>query len=197
MKIYQFFSDGAYAGESEFIGRMPNNSTKIAPPPLPWDKVWPFFEEGKWVMKEDHRERNAHLVGEALAQEATDFWLQEDDWQSQPRKMNKPGPLPEGALLERPQRPASELLDEAKARKIDEITQGYDAAMAASITMPAMQNPSATDIAVNAALFAAEDAEGLEFISQTHAATHDSLMGMVIGAETVEEVEEIEVSYAV
>lgn len=197
MKIYQFFNDGEYVGDSELIGRMPHNSTKIAPPPLPWDHVWPFFEEGRWIMKEDYRERNVQLVGEELVQEATDYWLPEDDWQSLPRKMTKPGPLPDGALLERPERPASELLDEAKARKIDEITQGYDAAMAASITMPAMQDPSATDIVVNAALFAAEDAEGLEFISQTHAETRDSLTGMVREAETVEEVEEITVSYAV
>ena len=196
-KCFVYTNDGYYAGEQEAYRRLPGNGTFSPPPPRPWPKQWPKWVDNGWVMEEDHRERSAQLHGADLAQEATDYWLPGDTWESQPRKMSKPGPLPQGALLEKPDRPESEKLEEAKGRKIDEITKGYEAAMAASLTMPAMENPSATDVAVGAALFAAEDAEGLDWISQAHAATHDSLMGLVIGAETVEEVEEIKVSYAV
>lgn len=197
MKYHTYYSDGSYAGTCE-SSRQPNNATTQEPPEKPWNNVWPrFSEDSGWTLAPDHRARSAQEYGPDLAQEATDYWLPCDDWQAQPRHMTQIGPLPEGALLERPEKPESEKLDEAKARKIDEIIRGYDAAMAASLTMPAMEKPGMADVAIGAALFATEDPEGLEFIAQTHADTHDSLMGMVIGAETVEEVEEIAVSYAV
>lgn len=197
MKHHIYFSDGSYAGTSE-SQRMPNNSTTEALPELPWDHMWPRYDSDHgWLLAEDHRARSVQEYGPDLAQEATDYWLPGDDWQAQPRHMTQIGPLPQDAILKRPEKPESEKLDEAKARKIDEIIRGYDAAMAASLTMPAMEKPGMADVAIGAALFATEDPEGLEFIAQTHADTHDSLMGMVIGAETVEEVEEIAVSYAV
>lgn len=76
--------------------------------------------------------------------------------------MTKPGPLPDGALTERPAKTASELLVEAKAAKTADIAASYDAAVAASLTMPTA-NPTAQDITIGAAAFASEDAEGFAF----------------------------------
>lgn len=91
---------------------------------------------------------------------------------------------------------AARALPDAKAAKRNEIQDGYDAALAASLTMPASA-PTAQDVAVGAALFAADDAEGLLFVQECHAARRDELLAAVEAAGTVEAVRGIEVSYAV
>ena len=58
-------------------------------------------------------------------------------------------------------------------------------------------NPTAQDITIGAAAFAAEDAEGLAYIMQTHAIRRDELLTAVGVASTLEEVQAIVVSYAV
>ena len=91
---------------------------------------------------------------------------------------------------------ATRALPDAKAAKTAEILSGYDAALAASLTMP-VDSPTAQDVAVGAALFAVDDAEGLAFVRQTHAVRRDELLAAVAAAETVEAVRAVEVSYAV
>ena len=85
---------------------------------------------------------------------------------------------------------------EAKAAKSAEITAGYDAAVAASLTMPTA-SPTEQDITIGAAAFAAEDAEGLAYIMQTHAAHRNELLAAVDAATTAADVQAIIVSYAV
>ncbi|MDM8214712.1 phage tail protein [Desulfovibrio piger] len=87
-------------------------------------------------------------------------------------------------------------LPDAKTIKQAEIESGYDAALTASLTMPT-ETPTAQDVAVGAALFAVDDAEGLAFVRETHAARRDELLAAVEVADTVEAVQAIEVSYAV
>lgn len=194
-KCFLYTNDGFYAGESEAYRRLPANATFEAPPARPWTGKWPRFAGGRWVFEEDHRERNPQLFG-GDAQEGTDYWLAEDNWESQGRKMTRPGPLPEGALLARPEIPEGEKLAAAKTRKLEEIEAAYQSALAASLTMP-QDSPGHADIAVGAALFAAEDAEGLDYVAQTHAAAREKLAKLVEEATTVEDVEKISVSYAV
>lgn len=91
---------------------------------------------------------------------------------------------------------AARALPDAKEAKTAEILSGYDAALAASLTMP-VDSPTAQDVAVGAALFAVDDAEGLAFVRQTHAARRDELLAAVAAAESVEAVRAVEVSYAV
>ena len=91
---------------------------------------------------------------------------------------------------------AARALPDAKAIKQAEIQSGYDAALAASLTMPA-DSPTAQDVAVGAALFAVDDAEGLAFVRETHAARRGELLAAVAAAETVEAVRAVEVIYAV
>ena len=91
---------------------------------------------------------------------------------------------------------AARALPDAKAAKRTEIRNGYDAALAASLTMP-VAAPTTQDVAVGAALFAVEDAEGLTYVQSRHAARRNELLATVEAAESVEAVQAVEVSYAV
>ena len=91
---------------------------------------------------------------------------------------------------------AARALPDAKEAKTAEVLSGYDAALAASLTMP-VDSPTAQDVSIGAALFAVDDAEGLAFVRETHAARRDELLAAVEAAESVEAVQTIEVSYAV
>lgn len=193
---YQYTVDGYFAGEAEDYGLLPHNATYTAPPKQPWDHVWPQWTGDKWVLVEDHRERKEPLFDAGMTQDATEYWLPDDTHASPARHMTQPGPLPGGALTERPAKTDAELLAEAKATKTAEIEAGYDAAVAASLTIPTA-NPTAQDVTIGAAAFAAEDAEGFTFIMTTHAARRDELLAAVDTAETAEAVQAIAVSYAV
>lgn len=94
------------------------------------------------------------------------------------------------------QEAAARALPDARAAKSAEVLSGYDAALAASLTMPATA-PTVQDVAVGAALFAVEDAEGLTYVQALHAARRDELLAAVETAESVEAVQAVEVSYAV
>lgn len=91
---------------------------------------------------------------------------------------------------------AARALPSAKDARRAEILSGYDAALAASLTMP-VDSPTAQDVSIGAALFAVDDPDGLAFVRETHAARRDELLAAVEAADTVEAVQAIEVSYAV
>lgn len=188
--------DQYYACTIEDHGYQPGNSSYDDLPPKPWPHQWPQRVDGKWVLVADHRERKEPIFDEELTQNATDYWLPEDTNASPARHMTKPGPLPGGALTERPAKTDAELLAEAKATKTAEIAAGYDAAVAASLTIPTA-NPTAQDVTIGAAAFAAEDAEGLAYVMQTHATHRDELLAAVAAATTVVAVQDLAVSYAV
>lgn len=188
--------DQYYACTIEDHGYQPGNSTYDDLPPKPWPHQWPQRVDGKWVLVADHRERKEPIFDVELTQDATDYWLPDDTYDTPARHMTKAGPLPDGALTERPAKTDAELLAEAKAGKTAEITAGYDAAVAASLTMPTA-SPTEQDITIGAAAFAAEDADGLAYIMQTHATRRDELLTAVGAASTPEEVQAIVVSYAV
>lgn len=191
-KPEQFFH-----GTVSYQAVQPGNSTLDDLPPLPWPGKWPQYVDDKgWVMVDDHRERKPPLFDAALEQDATDYWLPGDTHASPARQMKEPGPLPDGALTERPAKTDAELLAEAQVAKRAEIHAGYDAAVAASLTMP-QANPTEQDVTIGAAAFAAEDAEGLAYVMQTHAARRAELLAAVEAAETAGDVLAIVVSYAV
>ncbi len=189
--------DQFFHGTVKYNAVQPGNSTLDDLPPKPWPKQWPQYVEGQgWVMVDDHRERKESLFAAELVQDATDYWLPGDTHASPARQMKEPGPLPDGALTERPAKTDAEMLAETQAAKRAEVLAGYDAAVAASLTMP-LANPTDQDITIGAAAFAAEDAEGLAYIMQAHAARRDTLLDAVNNAETAGAVEAIIVSYAV
>ena len=169
-------------------------STTTPPPEIPIGHTARWTGTA-WEVVEDHRQT---LDSTGTPQGGTPYWLpgEGDDWQSPPRHMKDLGPLPAGAVTTRPEQPSDMLLEEARAAKTAEIQSGYDAALAASLTMP-VDSPTAQDVSIGAALFAVDDAEGLAFVRETHAARRDELLAAVAAAESVEAVRAIEVSYAV
>ena len=142
-----------------------------------------------WETVEDHRQ---HMDERGRKEGGTPYWLPGDTWRSEPRYIDELGPLPENALLERPQRP----LGEYKADKRREIAAGYTAALTATLTMPA-ESPSAAEVATGAALFAADDAVGLADVQTILTTRRDELLEAVEAAQRRETVSAIVVSYPV
>ena len=142
-----------------------------------------------WETVEDHRQ---HMDERGRKEGGTPYWLPGDTWRSEPRYIEDLGPLPEGALFEKPERP----LDEYKADKRREIAAGYTAALTATLTMPA-ESPSAAEVATGAALFAADDAVGLADVQTILTTRRDELLEAVEAAQRRETVSAIVVSYPV
>ena len=121
--------DRNYAGSVEAAeGMLPNNATIDALPPLPWPKKWPQHVEGVgWRLVDDHRERKAPYFDAELAQDATEYWMSDDTWQSPARTMRVVGPLPDGAQLTRPVK----LAEVEQAEQITRIDAETSAAIVA------------------------------------------------------------------
>ena len=172
-KAYQYTADGYFAGDVEDYGLLPNNATSSAPT---FKKGFvPCWDGGKWVQVEDHKGKEGYVDGNSYT--IKDY-----------------GPLPKG-WSDTPPPPS---LAEAKTAKQAEINSGFDAALAASLTMPSINTPpSAVEVAVGAAALAAVDADGPAYIMQTHSARRATLMASVDAATTPEAVQAIAVSYAV
>lgn len=161
------------------------------PPPdvIPEGKV-ARWTGTQWELLEDHRQ---HLDSTGTKQGGTPFWLAgEDDWQSPPRYTEDLGPLPAGATTTRPEKPLSVVREE----KEHEIRSACDAAIIASLTMPAA-SPSVTEVSVAAASLAAVDPDGPDTILALHAARRDELLALIQAADSVAAVQEVEVSYAI
>lgn len=97
--------------KGEAVWLIPANATLIEPPAVV-EKHVRVFKNGVWTQVEDNR--------------GTKYWLPGDTWQTGPREMKDLGPLPDGALLERPEKPFSQL----KIEKLNEINALYQQAIA-------------------------------------------------------------------
>ena len=193
-KAYQYTADGYYAGEAEDYGLLPNNASYTAPPAQPWNHVWPRWAGDAWELVEDHRERAEPYFPAEFAQEATPYWLADegDDWQSPPRTMKDPGPLPVGHSLTRPEKPVSA----ARNEKLREIDAGYESALVAALTMPDA-NPTPMTISVETSALLAVDPDAVDSIRVVLDSRRDKLRVAVEAADTVDEVESVVVDYPV
>ena len=186
--------NGYYAGEVKNYGFAAVNCAPVGPEIVIgfWPR-WPVEKPDAtgWEQVEDHRERViGGLITEEVAQKATEFWLPEDTYESPARTMKDPGPLPKAALLTRPEKPLNIVQDE-KRREID---AAYEAALAGAV---ALADPSPSTVAIEAGLLAVFDPEGLEYVRDTLAARRSELLAAVDAATTPEDVNAIQVSYAV
>ena len=148
-------------------------------------------EHGTWYYIADHRQ---HMDSKGTKQGGTPYWqpVEGDDYTSPPRYMDSLGPLPEGAVTERPKKPLSVL----KAEKEREITAACDAAIVASLTMPTA-SPSATEVAVAAVSLAGIDPDGPDTLLALHTARRDELLAAVAAADSTAALADVAVSYAV
>jgi len=167
-------------------------SATPAPPPenIPEGHV-ARWTGNEWELVEDHRQ---HLDSKGTKQGGTPYWLpsEGDDWQSQPRYTEDLGPLPSGATTQRPEKPLSVVREEKEC----EIRSACDAAIIASLTMPAA-SPSVTDVSVAAASLAAVDPDGPDTLLALHSARRDELLALVQAADSVAAVQAVEVTYAI
>ena len=144
-----------------------------------------------WEVVEDHRQ---HMDSKGTKTGGTPFWqpAMGDDYTSQPRYMETLGPLPEGAVTERPAKPLAVL----KAEKEREVKAACDAAIVASLTMPTA-SPSTTEVAVAAASLAGIDPDGPDTLLALHTARRDELLATVAAAKSPTDLDNVVVSYAV
>lgn len=144
-----------------------------------------------WEVVEDHRQ---HMDSKGTKTGGTPYWLpaEGDDYTSQPRYMEILGPLPKGAVTERPAKPLAVL----KAEKEREVKAACDAAIVASLTMPTA-SPSTTEVAVAAASLAGIDPDGPDTLLALHTARRDELLAAVAAADSTAALADVEVSYAV
>lgn len=144
-----------------------------------------------WEVVEDHRQ---HMDSKGTKTGGTPFWqpAMGDDYTSQPRYMETLGPLPEGAVTERPAKPLAVL----KAEKEREVKAACDAAIVASLTMPTSA-PSSAEVAVAAASLVSVDPDGPDTLLALHTARRDTLLAAIAAAESPAALADVEVSYAV
>ncbi|WP_303174851.1 phage tail protein [uncultured Desulfovibrio sp.] len=144
-----------------------------------------------WEVVEDHRQ---HMDSKGTKIGGTPYWqpADGDDWQSPPRYTEELGPLPEGAVTARLEKPLSVL----KAEKEREIKEACDTAIVASLTMPTA-SPSATEVAVAAASLVGIDPDGPDTLLALHTARRDELLAAVAAADSTAALADVEVSYAV
>ena len=77
-----------------------------------------------WEHIEDHRQKYDR-GGVPLEGTGTQYWMAGDTWQTPARYMTELGKLPEGSMLERPEKPAEVLVEEeltcAKAKRAEAV----------------------------------------------------------------------------
>lgn len=99
--------------QGQQVWLLPADSTFTAPlePKDGYAVVW----NGKaWEYREDHRQKR-DKGGVIVEGSGTPYWLKGDTWDSPARYMTELGKLPEGAVLEKPAKPAEVVEAEALA----------------------------------------------------------------------------------
>ena len=112
--VFKYDSDGVYICQVQAQENpvrkgtylMPARSTEIEPPECqpPYVARW---NGNSWEQVEDHRR---HLNEQGNYARGTPFWLpnEGDNYKSEPRYMTTLGPLPEGAVTEKPEKTEKE-----------------------------------------------------------------------------------------
>lgn len=124
---YAFDEKGVFKGEclayesplEPGVFPLPANSTYIVPPQgeKPYVPVW---DGNAWELKEDHRK---YLNDKGNYDGGTPYWLpsEGDNYNSEPRYMTELGPLPEGAVLTKPEKPQNVIRKEELEKEIQDI----------------------------------------------------------------------------
>lgn len=94
--------------KGEAVWLIPANATLIEPPAAA-EKHVRVFKNGAWAQVEDNR--------------GTKYWLPGDTWETEPRKMEVLGPLPEGASTVKPEKSEKENQLEAYQTELIEKEQ--------------------------------------------------------------------------
>ena len=115
MLAYQYDQNGIYRGTIERQKNplspddylLPAHSTPIEPPECS-SPYRPRWNGTAWELVEDHR-RYRKSQGQPTGGTPYRNPAEGDDWRSEPRYMKELGPLPDGAVTEKPEKPGSEI----------------------------------------------------------------------------------------
>ena len=126
MQLYKYdITSGEYKGiqdaqirpNGEFITDVIGATTQE--PPATGEKQAACWMGEGWELVEDHRQTR-DKGGVIVEGSGTPYWLPGDTWQTPARYLTELGPLPEGALLERPEKTEEEIVAETlSAAKAD------------------------------------------------------------------------------
>lgn len=198
MYLYKFdLETGEYLSKREASLR-PNGQpileatghTPVEPPDAPHGYA-PVWDGTAWHLAEDHRQKRDG-GGVVIEGSGTPYWLPGDTWQSPARYMEALGPLPDEAFTDAPEK----TVDELKQEKGRDASRAYEEALAATLTMPA-DHPSAARIAVESALFAVDDAEGLTWVMERLSDRKDELMAAIDACSSAKELAAIDITFPV
>lgn len=84
-----------------------------------------IWNEGVWQYIEDHRQKR-DKGGVIIESSGTPYWLEEDNWNSQPKYMTELGPLPENAILTKPEKPEEVIKNELQQQYTNYIQNILD-----------------------------------------------------------------------
>lgn len=163
------------AGKNVWL--LPAHST-FTPPPAAGEKQAAVWNGAKWEIVEDHR-RKRDKGGVIIKESGTAYWLPGDTWESPARYMTELGPLPDDAILARPEKPAP-TLDEAKAAKLAEINAQCDALLKSLVaTYPETEQQTFYKQDAESAAYLADASAKTPFLTGLAAARGISLEEMV------------------
>ena len=195
--VYKYRPDtGDYSARHPTYGFRADSGVDVVPTIIKgfWPR-WPLddLEATDWIQVEDHRKRDVGgLITAETAQEATDYWLADDEWNAPARHMVEIGPLPEGTRRTAPEKPLAVAQDEKRR----EIAAGYESALVAALTMPSAE-PTPMTVAVETSALLAVDPDGVDSIKAALDARRAELLAAVEAALSVTAVETIVVSFPV
>lgn len=104
-------------------GRFPTpaNCTFTAPPEYGENQIPVYSKDSdSWTVMADHRK---HLNEQGNYEGGTAYWLPTDNYLQEARYMTEIGDLPEGALLEKPEKPESVIRKEELESQIADLKQ--------------------------------------------------------------------------
>lgn len=195
MKMNHYFAaSGAWRPYTHSLpansGTMPPVTALRGQAPLLVKGFWPCESGGTWVQVKDHRERAAGgAIPPEAAQEATQFWLPGDSFETPGRTMTDIGPLPDGALLQRPamtDREACALLEREFSAAVQALLDAFARARGYDGIASAVTYAASTD-----ATFRAEGQYALKVRDAAWAKGYEILGAALAGPRPLPGVDEI------
>ncbi len=132
MIAYGYDKDGVYTKEvfaqesprEKGVYLLPGRATWTAPPTCEAPYVAHWNGEA-WELVEDHRR---HLDDTGTPAGGTPYWMpsEGDDYRSEPRYMKELGPLPEGAVTTKPEKPESVIQQEQLEAQLSEEKEALE-----------------------------------------------------------------------
>lgn len=191
MKLYKYdLKTGEFTGEMEAQKR-PNGQdivdvigATVQQPPQTGEKQAARWTGDAWELVEDHRQTR-DKGGVIVEGSGTAYWLPGDTWQTPARYLTELGPLPEGALLERPAKTPEEIEKEELAAAQMQANSFISARMRANTLQTAAF--SASEFAVMAKAHVFESWQAGQTYNAGYRLEHEGVVYEVVQEVTAQE----------